>query len=77
MNPDLPEFYHDKITYHCVERYNDYENRDNEIVEDINHKLSNAHDDTAAAAAVEFKEEKSSDDDEFKEGGVMDKLKFW
>jgi len=76
MNPDLPEFYHDKINYHCVERYNDYENRDNEIVDDINHKISNAQDETAAAA-VEFKEEKSSDDDEFKEGGVMDKLKFW
>jgi hypothetical protein len=39
-HPDLPEFYSEKITYHCVERYNDYENRDEEIVNDINHKLT-------------------------------------
>jgi hypothetical protein len=31
-HPELPEFYSEKITYNLVERYNDYENRDDEIV---------------------------------------------
>lgn len=41
-HPDLPEFYSQKITYNLVERYNDYENRDDEIVGDINHKIVHA-----------------------------------
>ena len=38
-HPDLPEFYAEKITYHCVERYIDYENRDEEIVVDVNNGI--------------------------------------
>ena len=80
IHEDLPEFYSEKITYHLVERYNDYENRDQEIVEDINHKLIYAEEEAAAGAGagVEFQEEKSSEgESEFKEGGTLEKFKFW
>lgn len=79
-HPDLPEFYAQKITYHTVERYNDYENRDDEIVDDINHKIAHGHNETSPDAPdVTFKEEKDSDDngDEFNEGGLKEKLMFW
>jgi|TARA_B110000285_G_C15124035_1_gene619022 hypothetical protein len=46
-----------------VERYNDYENRDDEIVEDINHRIDHGHNETPPDAPdVTFKEEQDSND---------------
>jgi len=57
---ELPEFYADKITYHCVERYNDYENRDEEIVDDINHRIKMQD----APPPIEFDPISDSDDNQ-------------
>ena len=66
MHPDLPAFYKNKINYHLIERYYDYENRDDEIVADINHKLDerHVHDHAAPHADVKFEKDKSSDDED-------------
>jgi hypothetical protein len=60
-HPDLPEFYSEKITYNLVERYNDYENRDDEIVGDINHKLIHA---SMAAQEAAEEEEREREEEE-------------
>jgi len=86
---NLPEFYADKITYHCVERYNDYENRDEEIVEDIHHKIKLAETPPevefvpAADSDNEDKMEKEGGEDQY-EGGkkarmhsLLNRMKCW